>query len=150
MTQVQDEQCQWDGRDGEIGQAAGEKQGQPVGEVIDGFEQELADIAILDIRSDLPIVLVDGGQGVDNGHEQVIGDHFGEGVRPDGGPGRFAFINGAPHVEDGHERDEAEHGSRQKIEPVGQIILDPDVEDVPVLFHRPITRGSGARSGSIN
>src|SRR6185369_6765446 len=70
--------------------------------------------------------------------------------RPDGGPGRFAFVNGAPDVEDGHERDEPEHGSRQKIEPVGQIILDPDVEDVPVLFHRPLTRGSGARSGSIN
>ena len=55
---------------GKISQAAGNKQAKTIAEVIDRLEQELADVAVLDVGGDLPVVLVHGGQGIHDGDER--------------------------------------------------------------------------------
>ncbi len=121
--------------DAGVDEAAGGIEAEAVGEVIDGFEEELADGAFADVGGDLPIVLGDGGEGVDDGDEQVIGGHLGEGIGADGGVGALIGVDGAPEEEGGQEGDEAEGGAAEEIDPVGQGILNADIDDVPVFAH---------------
>ena len=95
----------------------------------------MADVAVFDVGGDLPIVFVYGGEGVNDGDEEIIRDHLGEGIGADNGIRTFSGKDGAPDVNDGDERDEAEEGSSEEIEAVREVVLDADVEDVPVLFH---------------
>ena len=95
----------------------------------------MADIPVFDVRGDLPIIFVYGRERINDGDEQIIGDHLGERVGADAGIGAFAGVDGAPDVKDGNEWDKTEYRSRKEIETVGQVILNTDVENVPVFFH---------------
>lgn len=121
--------------DCDVGDAARKEQAKTVNEVIDGFEKELADVAVFDVGGDLPVVFVHCGEGIDDGDEQIIGDHLGEGVGANAGVGTLAGVDGAPDVKDGDEWDETKDRSREEIETVRQIVLNADVEDVPVFSH---------------
>ena len=43
---------------------------------------------------------------------------------------------GAPEHQHRRERDQPEQRPRQEIQAVGQVVLNPDVDDVPVFLHR--------------
>jgi hypothetical protein len=135
FAQTKDEQRERNSGDSDVSDAAGKEEAKAINEVIDWFEEELADIAVFDVGRDLPIIFVHGGQRVDDGDEQIIGNHLGERVSADVGIGPFAGVNGAPDINDGDERDETEEGSGEEIEAVREIVLNADVQDVPVLFH---------------
>jgi hypothetical protein len=53
--------------------------------------------------------------------------------------------DGAPERDHGEQRDEAEQRSRQVIEAIRQVALDPDADDVQVFFH-PREESSGWRA----
>jgi hypothetical protein len=84
----------------------------------------------------LPVVFIDRRQRIDDRGEKVVGNHFRIRVGADAGSGPFAGINRPPQVEHGEQRNEPEERPRQEIEPVRQIVLNADREDVAVLFHR--------------
>ena len=81
MSQAENENRQRHRRHGQISHAAGEEKAKPVPEIIDRFEQKLADVAVLDVRGDLPVVFIHGGQRVHDGDEQIIGNHLGDRCR---------------------------------------------------------------------
>lgn len=135
FAQAEDEEREGNCGDCDVGDTAREKEAKAVNEVVNGLEEELADVAVFDVGGDLPVVFVDGSEGVNDSDEQIIGDHLGETVSPNEGIRTFAFKDGAPDVNDRNEWDEAEEGSGEEIETVREIVLDADVEDVPVLFH---------------
>jgi hypothetical protein len=84
----------------------------------------------------LPIVFGDGGEGVDYGYEEVIGSHAGEAVAGNRWiSGGFARVDGAPEVNGGHQRNEAEAGAEEEINSVHQSVLDADIDDVRVFLH---------------
>lgn len=136
FAQAEDEKSERNRGDGDVGHASREKETKAVSEVVDWFEEELADIAVFDVRRDLPIVFVYGCKRVDDGNEQIIGNHLGKRVSANTGIGTFAFKDSAPDVYDGNEWNQAEEGSGQEIEPVREIVLNANIQDVPVLFHR--------------
>ena len=80
-------------------------------------------------------------------HEQVIGNHLRQREGGDGGVRAFAREDRPPEKQHGDQRDEAEQGARQKIEPVGQVVLNPDVDDVPVFVHARIIFATLAAGG---
>jgi hypothetical protein len=84
LVQVKDEERQRCHRHGEIRDPSGQEQAEPVPKIINRLEQELADVAILDVGGNLPIVLVHRRQGIHHGREQVIGNHLGKRVGADG------------------------------------------------------------------
>ncbi len=135
FTQAQDEKREGNSSDGDVGDAAGEEEAEAVHEIIDWLEEKLADVAVFNVGCDLPIVFVYCGEGINDGDEEIIGDHLGEGVSADDGIGAFAFKDGAPDINDGDEWDQAKEGSGEEIEAVREIVLNADIQDVPVLFH---------------
>lgn len=134
-----------EGHDGVDG-AAGKVEGEAVGEVTDGTDQELADVTVLDVRGDLPVVFGDGSEGVDEGDDQVVADHLGQGVTGDVSAIGLPGVDGFPEVEGAGEGDEAGGGPEQEVHPVHEGVLDPDQENVEVLAHAA-GRGPSARSG---
>jgi hypothetical protein len=50
-------------------------------------------------------------------------------------PRALAGVDFLPHVKHGDERNEPKHRPRQEVEPVGQIVLNADIDDMPVLLH---------------
>ena len=136
LVQVKNEERQRRHRHGEVGHPAGQEQAEPIPEVINRLEQELADVAVLDVGGNLPIVLVHRRQGVHHGREQVIRDHLRQRIGADRRSRALARVDFLPHVEHGDERDQAEHRPRQEVEPVGQVVLNPDINDMPVFLHR--------------
>jgi hypothetical protein len=135
FSETKNEQGQRDGGHGGKGDAASTKQAKTVPEIINGLEEELADVAFTDVRGDLPVVFVDGGQNVYDGDHNVIKNHFGLSKAGERATRGLARVNGVPEGKHREQRDETEHGPRQIIEAVGQIILNPDVDDVPIFFH---------------
>ncbi len=133
-----------EGHDGVDG-AAGKVEGEAVGEVADGADEELADVTVLDVGGDLPVVFGDGGEGVDEGDDQVVADHLGQGVTGDVSAIGLAGVDGFPEVEGAGEGDEAGGGPEQEVHPVHEGVLDPDQENVEVLAHAA-GRGPSARS----
>ena len=129
----EDEQC--DGKKGHdrVNDSPREEEAESVAKVINRLEKELADIPVLDVGGNLPVVLADGGQGIDDGHHQVIGDHLGQAVTGD--VLLLARENGPPQGDGGEERDQPDHAAKKKIEPVDQRVLDADVDHMPILFH---------------
>ena len=110
--------------------APGKKQAQPIPEIINRLEQELADVALADVGGDLPVVLVDRREHVHHGDEQVVKNRFRE--RP---AGMLRAADLPPEREHGEQRDEAEQRPRQVIDAIGQVVLQPDADDVQVFFH---------------
>ena len=80
-------------------------------------------------------VALHGGQRIDYGGQQVIGNHLGEIVVSDLRGGAFAGEDGLPNVNDRNERNQAEEGASEKIEAVSQVVLQPDIDDTPIFFH---------------
>ncbi len=122
-------------RHGDERDAPGKKQAQPVPQIINRLEQELADVALADVRGNLPVVLVHRRQHVHHGHEQVVKNHLRLGVTAERAPLPFPRVNGAPERQHGEKRDEAEQRPRQVIDAIRQVVLNPDADDVPVFFH---------------
>src|SRR5256885_73275 len=58
LAQAQNEKRERNRGDREVGDASRKEQAKSIPQVIDGFEQELADVAVLDIGGDLPIVFI--------------------------------------------------------------------------------------------
>ena len=131
----QNEQRHGKNRDDRVDQPPGSKQTEPVGQIIHRLQQELADVAVLDVGGNLPVVLVHRRQRVHNGYEQVIRGHLRERVARHFAARRLAGVNGAPEKNRGHERDQTEHRAEQKVHAVHQGVLNPDVDDVPVFAH---------------
>ena len=102
----------------QINHAARKKQEQAVGKVIDGFDEELADVAVFNICGDLPVVLADGGEDIHEGDDQVIGGHLGECIAADTAA-VFAGVNGAPKIDGRQQGDETKNNAEQKTYPVG-------------------------------
>ena len=129
------EQEQADGQDRNRGenQFSRKKKANPVGQVIYGFEQELADVAVLDVGGNLPVVLIDRRERVHDGDQQVIRDHGGQGIA--GHFGFLAAVNGLPEVDGGQERNERDGGAKEEIEAVHEHVLGADFHHMPVLFH---------------
>ena len=115
--------------------APGKKQAQPVPQIINRLEQELADVAFADVGGDLPVVLVHRRQHVHDGDEQVVKNHLRLGVTAERAPLPFPGVDGAPERQHGEQRDETEQRSRQVIDAIRQVVLNPDADDVPVFFH---------------
>ncbi len=113
----------------------GNEQAQAVSQVIDGLEQELADVAVLDVGRDLPVVLVHRRQCVNNSDQQVIGYHPGQAVAGHLLAAGFAGINGAPEINRGQQRDEAERGPKEKVESIDQRVGETNFNHVPVFLH---------------
>src|SRR5262249_43736522 len=97
FVEIENKESQGHGGNREVREPAGNKQPETVGQVIDWLQQELADVAVLDVCGDLPIVLVNRSQGVNQCDQQVIGDHLGERISSDGRASAFAFINRPPN-----------------------------------------------------
>ena len=135
IPQAKDQQPDRQRRHGDISQPAGNVEAKPEIQVIHRLEQELADVAVLDVGGDLPVVLVHGGERVGDGHDEVIRSHLRQREGGDGGIRAFARKDGSPEIDHRQQRDEAEQGAREKIEPVGQMVLKPDVDGVPVFVH---------------
>ncbi len=57
----------------------------------------------------------------------------------------FAFVNGPPNVKHGHERDQPKERPHQEIEAIRQVVLNPDINDMKVLFHRAHLRCNQAK-----
>src|SRR6185295_833404 len=96
LMQVKNEQTYRNQGNRGVNKAARQKQTEPVTEIINRFDQELADVAVLDVRRDLPIVFGDRRKRVDDGHQQIIGNHLGQGVLRDFRVRLLAIINGPP------------------------------------------------------
>lgn len=151
LAEAQNEYRQRNSSDGDVGHAPGKEKAKTVNEVVNGFEKELADIAVFDVGGDLPVILIYSGERIDDGDQQVIGNHLGERVGADAGTGTFARVDGAPDVNDGDERNEAEERAGEKVETVREVVLNADVQDMPVLFHEwwgSVTQGAGDANGA--
>jgi hypothetical protein len=118
-----------------VGDPPREEKTKPKRQVIDRFQQKLADVAVLDVSRNLPIILVHRRQGVDDGRQQVIGNHLSERVSPNHRPHSFAGVNRPPHIEHGDQWNQSEQCPRQKVKPVRQVVLNANINDIPVLFH---------------
>ena len=114
----------------------GKKQAEPIPQIIHRLEQELADVAFTDVGGDLPVVLVDSGEDVHDGHHDVIKNHLRLGVAGERPAVAVRRVDRAPERQHGEQRDETEQRSRQIIEAIRQVALNPDADDVPVFFQR--------------
>src|ERR1039458_9716141 len=95
-------------RHGDERDAPGKKQAQPVPQIINRLEQELADVAFADVGGDLPVVLVHRRQHVHDADEQVVKNHLRLGVTAERAPLPFPGVDGAPERQHGEQRDETE------------------------------------------
>ena len=132
---TRDEYRQRHDRHGHESDAPREEQAEAVPQVIHRFQQKLADVPLADVRGDLPVILIHRREHIHHRHHQIVKDHLrlGEtGMAP--GPG-VARVDGAPQREHGEERDETEQRPGQVVEPVGQVVLQPNVDDVQVFSH---------------
>jgi len=134
IAEAENEHGQRQGGHGDEGDAPGKKQAQPVPQIINRLEQELADVALADVGGNLPVVLVHRRQHVHHGDQEIIENHLGRGVAGERRPALLG-IDGAPERQHGEQRDEAEQRARQVIDAVRQVVLDPDADDMPVFFH---------------
>src|SRR5207247_9979964 len=85
------------------------------------------------------IVLREGCHGVDDSYQDVIRNHFGQGVA---GDIVFAGVNRPPHDYDCEQRDEVVDRPHQKVDAIAERALDADVQDVPIGAHGNVTSGS--------
>ena len=133
MAQAEDENAHRDQRHRCKYNFAGEKQAQAVGHVIQRLEQKLADVAVLDVGRDLPVVLADSRQGVHDGDQQIIRDHAPQAVTANGA--LLPAIDGLPEVNGGQQRNQPEPGAKEEIDAVHQRVLKPNLDDMPVFAH---------------
>ncbi len=125
--------------------APGKKEAEPIPEVIHRLEQELADVAFADVGGDLPVVFVHRRQHVHDGDEEVIENHAGLGEAGLVAGAGVVRVNRPPERHHREERDEAEQRPREVIEPIREVVLQADVDDVPVFFHAPTAQNLTAR-----
>jgi len=136
-------------RHGDERDAPGKEQAQPVPQVINRFEQELADVALTDVCGNLPVILVHRREYVHHGHEQVVKNHLRLAVAAEHAPLPFPRVNRAPKRQHGEQRNETEQRPRQVIDAIRQVVLDPDADDVPVFFHAFALRRQSIRVPTI-
>src|SRR4029077_8127824 len=83
----------------------------------------------------LPIIFVHCRQGIHDCHQQIVGNHLSKCVGADLRALAVATVNGLPDVESCNQGDQSEDSSGEKIEAVRQIILNSNINDVPIFFH---------------
>src|SRR5687768_6070265 len=106
---------------------------KPVSEVIDRFDEELADVAVLYVPGNLPVVLAKSGERIDDRQDEIVGNHLAERVAAY--RAGLGSIDRTPEGNNGKERHEAENHPEQKIHPINEGVLNANVNDVPVLGH---------------
>ena len=109
----------------------GDKQRQPVTEVVERLDHEGTDLAFADIGGDLPFVLGGGDEVVDQDHEEKIPDHRRIIVRTHGGLGPGE--DGPPDEHRADQRHQPEQGAEQEIPPVHKGVLQTDIKNFSVF-----------------
>ena len=130
-----DEQRHRQDRHHGVNQPARPEETKPVRQVVDGLEQKLADVAVLDVGGDLPVVFIHRRQRIDNRDQQVIGNHLRQRVTGDAAARRLAVVDGAPEQDGGGQRHQPECRAEQEVHAIDEHVLNADVDDVPVFFH---------------